>query len=54
MSLDLLIVNTFLSYRRKMSINPFGAKLTLEGPIKPLKEGGSSTISYKKQNKNNY
>jgi hypothetical protein len=38
----------------KMSINPFGAKLTLEGPIKPLKEGGSSTISYVFSGKTSY
>ncbi len=29
-----------------MAVNPFGSKLTLEGPLKKMKEGGKSTISY--------
>ncbi|MBM78698.1 MAG: TonB-dependent receptor [Crocinitomicaceae bacterium] len=38
----------------KMSINPFGAKLTLEGPILPLKEDGGPTISYVFSGKTSY
>lgn len=38
----------------RVAVNPFGSKLTLEGPIKKLKEGGSSTISYVLSAKTSY
>ena len=38
----------------RAAINPFGAKLTLEGPIKKLKEGEGTTISYVLSGKTSY
>lgn len=38
----------------RVAVNPFGSKLTLEGPIKKLKEDGGSTISYVLSGKTSY
>ncbi len=38
----------------RVAVNPFGSKLTLEGPIKKMKEGGNSTISYVLSGKTSY
>ena len=38
----------------RVAVNPFGSKLTLEGPIKKRKENGGSTISYVLSGKTSY
>lgn len=38
----------------RVAVNPFGSKLTLEGPIKKLKDNGGSTISYVLSAKTSY
>lgn len=38
----------------RVAMNPFGSKLTLEGPIKKLKDNGGSTISYVLSGKTSY
>ncbi|MCT4582724.1 MAG: TonB-dependent receptor [Flavobacteriales bacterium] len=38
----------------RAAVNPFGSKLTLEGPIKKLKEDGGGTISYVLSGKTSY
>jgi len=38
----------------RVAVNPFGSKLTLEGPIKKMKEDGGATISYVLSAKTSY
>jgi len=38
----------------RVAVNPFGSKITLEGPIKKLKDDGGSTISYVLSGKTSY
>ncbi len=38
----------------RVAVNPFGSKITLEGPIKKMKEDGGATISYVFSGKTSY
>ncbi len=42
------------SHSGKLSVNPFGAKLLVEGPLKKLEEGSDASISYIVSGKTSY